>query len=517
MKDSSDNNVSSNCVVRQDFTDVYDVCTEIGRGKFAIVKKCTHKTSGLEFAAKFLKKRRKGEDCRRNIFNEIRMLELSVNHPRIVSLIEVYETNLDLVIITDFAKGGELFQHINVEGQVDERSTVRLLRQILDGLAFLHNNNIAHLDVKPQNILLTEPLPDGDIKLCDFGLARDFNCGREILEIIGTPDYVAPEVLDYKPLNSTCDMWSVGVLTYVMLTGCSPFAGDTNQETFLNISQVNLDFPEDLFVKISTEATEFISKLLLKDQEERMTAQQSLDHRWLLVKEPSSTALVNALSAGSPSGQRRSATLTNDSISHEPVKKYKCDDSTSCSTAVVVTATKPKVPPKKDHLRKPVAVLRECSVTVVTECFVAVAMEGVTYAKNDCGGVTSAGTAAPPETALQKNVSQEATSQNTVSRPSVVNSSRCSASLARAKNFENANVELLPGGYTETIVCAPAKNRAKDSSGNWVKDGSGNWVKDSSGNWVKDSSGNWVKGNANRFPPLERPRDRRELACRISA
>ncbi|XP_013408928.1 serine/threonine-protein kinase 17A-like, partial [Lingula anatina] len=116
----------------------------------------------------------------------------------------------------------------------------------------------------PQNILLTNPHPHGDVKLCDFGFARLVNYGEDIRDIIGTPDYVAPEVLSYEPIGTYTDIWSVGVLVYVMLTGCSPFAGEDKQETFLNISQVNLDFPEDLFCDISENAIDFISKCLVR-------------------------------------------------------------------------------------------------------------------------------------------------------------------------------------------------------------------------------------------------------------
>lgn len=318
MKESSDNVVTK--IVQGQFSDVYEVSAEIGRGKFAVVKRCTHKASGTEYAAKFLKKRRKGKDCKKDVLHEIRMLELTISHPHIISLVEVYETINDLIIITNFAKGGELFEYINEEGQLEEKVTLRLMHQILDGISFLHKNNIAHLDVKPQNILLTESLPRGDIKLCDFGLARFVNCGHDILEIIGTPDYVAPEVLDYNPLNSACDMWSVGVLTYVMLTGCSPFAGDTTQETYLNISQVNLDFPEELFEKISKEAIDFIGSLLLKNPPDRMTARQSLDHAWLQKKDP----VIPEVSIESPSGQRRSVFATQNPDFHKPVKKSRC-------------------------------------------------------------------------------------------------------------------------------------------------------------------------------------------------
>lgn len=174
-----------------------------------------------------------------------------------------------------------MFTECVIEESFTESDVIRFLIQILEGLAYLHERNIVHLDLKPQNILFTKPFPHGDIKVCDLGFACLVNTGEDIRDIIGTPDYVAPEVLSYEPLGLYTDMWSLGVLTYVMLTAHSPFAGKDNQETFLNISQVNLDFPENLFKETSPQAQDFINRLLVKDPEDRMTAKQCLQHPWL--------------------------------------------------------------------------------------------------------------------------------------------------------------------------------------------------------------------------------------------
>ncbi|KAG6929836.1 serine/threonine-protein kinase 17A-like, partial [Chelydra serpentina] len=162
-----------------------------------------------------------------------------------------------------------------------EQDVIRLVRQILRGVAHLHQNNVVHLDLKPQNILLTSSSPLGDIRIVDFGLSRRVDAGREVREILGTPEYVAPEVLSYEPISTATDMWSVGVLTYVMLTGESPFLGDTKQETFLNISQVNVQFPPDVFQGISDQAIGFIRSLLLRNPRKRAKAEQCLQHPWL--------------------------------------------------------------------------------------------------------------------------------------------------------------------------------------------------------------------------------------------
>ncbi|CAM4635322.1 serine/threonine-protein kinase 17A-like [Lepidochelys kempii] len=266
------------------FADSYTLLgRELGRGKFAVVKKCLEKATGREFAAKFLRKRRKGEDCRLDIINEIAVLELAARSPHVVDLHEVYETPAEIVLVLECAAGGEIFQQCVAEQDeaFTERDVIRLVRQILRGVAYLHQNNVVHLDLKPQNILLTSSSPLGDIRIVDFGLSRRVDAVREVREILGTPEYVAPEVLSYEPISTATDMWSVGVLTYVMLTGESPFLGDTKQETFLNISQVNVQFPPDVFQGISAQAIDFIRSLLVKNPRKRAKAEQCLQHPWL--------------------------------------------------------------------------------------------------------------------------------------------------------------------------------------------------------------------------------------------
>ncbi|XP_059139663.1 serine/threonine-protein kinase 17A-like [Physella acuta] len=273
--------VPSSPICTEPFNSKYTVQEDIGRGKFAVVRRCVKIDTGEIVAAKVIRKRRKGKSCRDEILREVVMLELAMAHPRLVSLREVFETQTELILVTEYCSGGELFDECVIKESFKEDDVRRLLVQILEGLAYLHDKNIVHLDLKPQNILLTKPFPEGEIKICDLGFACLTNTGEDIRDIIGTPDYVAPEVLDYEPLNIQTDMWSLGVLTYVMLTTCSPFAGDTQQETFCNITQVKVDYPEDLFADINPLAIDFISKLLVKRPRDRMTARQCLDHPWL--------------------------------------------------------------------------------------------------------------------------------------------------------------------------------------------------------------------------------------------
>uniref|UniRef100_A0A8C6YBA1 Serine/threonine-protein kinase 17A n=1 Tax=Naja naja TaxID=35670 RepID=A0A8C6YBA1_NAJNA len=255
---------------------------ELGRGKFAVVKKCINRQTEKEFAAKFMRKRRKGQDCRMDIIHEIAVLELAQCNQWVINLHEVYETPTEIILVLEYAAGGEIFDQCVAEREdaFKEKVVKHLMRQILQGVSFLHQNNIVHLDLKLQNILLTCESPLEEIRIIDFGLSRIMKNNEELREIMGTPEYVAPEILSYDPISTATDMWSIGVLTYVMLTGVSPFLGNDKQETFLNISQINVNYSED-FDLVSEPAVDFIKSLLIKKPEKRATAEECLLHSWL--------------------------------------------------------------------------------------------------------------------------------------------------------------------------------------------------------------------------------------------
>merc|ERR1719266_702131 len=210
----------------------------------------------------------------------------------------------------------------------------------LEALSFAHERNIAHLDIKPQNIVLMSEFPNCEIKLCDLEVSRVIQEGEEIKEIIGTPDYVAPEILAYEPISLAADIWSLGVLAYVLLTGFSPFGGETDQETLRNIAGASLDFPAELFEGVSDDAKEFIADCHNRNPKGRPTVAQCLQHPWiarhseppspspLMLKIPAPDHFVSSpslshhkLSVHSPSGSsRRSCQTCRDKLSER--KRY---------------------------------------------------------------------------------------------------------------------------------------------------------------------------------------------------
>lgn len=250
-------------------------------GQWARVYRCRSRSTGVQYAAKYSSRNRFNADCSAELRHEIALLSLCSQSPRVVRLHDVYETPKEIILVMEYAPGGDLQTLIDGDLVPLEGDVVHFVRQLVEGLAYLHERNIAHLDIKPQNLVMMGTFPECDVKLCDFEISRVVLEGTEIREILGTPDYVAPEILHYEPITLAADIWSLGVTTYVLLTGFSPFGGETDQETFQNISLGEVDFPEELFEDVSTQAKDFVSKLLVQDPSARMTAKQCLRHDWL--------------------------------------------------------------------------------------------------------------------------------------------------------------------------------------------------------------------------------------------
>lgn len=280
--------------------DYYQIGEDLGSGQFAIVRKCAAKSSGVGYAAKFIKKRRSKSSrrgvSREDIEREVNILK-EIEHPNIINLYDVYENKTDVILILELVSGGELFDFLAEKESLTEEEATEFLKQILNGVQYLHSKCIAHFDLKPENIMLLDKKSRKPrIKLIDFGLAHEIDFGQEFKNIFGTPEFVAPEIVNYEPLGLEADMWSIGVITYILLSGASPFLGDSKQETLANVSAVNYEFDEEFFKNTSGLAKDFIQKLLVKDPKKRMTIQDSLQHPWIKPKD-SQQALSRKASA----------------------------------------------------------------------------------------------------------------------------------------------------------------------------------------------------------------------------
>lgn len=281
----------------------YDVEEKpVASGLFATVRKCTHRESGVMYAGKFSSRVRCGVDCSMEILHEIAMLSACAESNRIVHLKDVFQNRHEIILVLEYAPGGD-FQSVLDEDMVPFEEDVQgFLRQILEALEFIHDRNIAHLDIKPQNIVLMGQFPNCEIKLCDLEVARVIQEDEDIREIIGTPDYVAPEILTLEPISLAADIWSLGVVAYVLLTGFSPFGGDTDQETLRNITSAELDFPDELFEGVSEEAKHFVAMCLDRDPKKRPTVKECLQHDWLAQEQepPSPSPLMLKIPAPDP-------------------------------------------------------------------------------------------------------------------------------------------------------------------------------------------------------------------------
>ncbi|XP_029731948.1 death-associated protein kinase related isoform X3 [Aedes albopictus] len=261
-----------------DAKQLYELSTEIGRGKFGVVHVCKEKSTGTRLAAKFIQIVKKGD--RRNIEREVHMMNV-LRHPKIAQLYGAYEFDRTFCMVMELVEGGELFDRVLDEKFIlTEKACSIFMRQICDAIGYIHSNNIVHLDLKPENILcLTES--GNRIKIIDFGLAREYDPDNKLQVLFGTPEFVAPEVVNFEAISFATDMWSVGVIAYVLVSGLSPFAGEDDIQTMANITIGRYDFLDEAFDTVSEEAIDFINRCLVKEQKERITAEQALKHKWI--------------------------------------------------------------------------------------------------------------------------------------------------------------------------------------------------------------------------------------------
>ncbi|XP_044026437.1 death-associated protein kinase 3 isoform X2 [Siniperca chuatsi] len=249
--------------------DFYEIGEVLGSGHFGQVRQVRERATGTFWAGKFLKIRkntcsRLGLD-RNSVEREVEILQ-AVQHPNIVTLKDLFESRAEVVLILELVSGGELFDFIAEKENLLESEAIEFMKQILEGLGFMHSKNIAHFDLKPENVMLSDKVsPHPNIKLIDFGLAHHFHEGEEYRSTSGTPQYIAPEVINCEPLSTAADMWSIGVITYILLSGLSPFQGETDEETLRNIIAMNYEFDARYFSMTTSMAKDFIQKLLVKN------------------------------------------------------------------------------------------------------------------------------------------------------------------------------------------------------------------------------------------------------------
>jgi calcium/calmodulin-dependent protein kinase I len=264
-----------------DFAEVYELREEIGKGAFSVVHLAISKASGEKCAVKIIDKKEASneQDHERRLRTEVDILK-RVKHENIVCLKDMFESSDKLYLVMELVTGGELFDKIVEKGSYSEKEASAIVQKILSAVQYLHTCGIAHRDLKPENLLLKSE-DDTEVMLSDFGLSKIVGEDAMMQTACGTPYYVAPEVLSATGYGQEVDCWSVGVITYLLLCGFPPFYGESLPEVFEQIMKADYDFPEPYWNEISTDAKDFISKLLVVDPKDRYTASQALKHPWI--------------------------------------------------------------------------------------------------------------------------------------------------------------------------------------------------------------------------------------------
>ncbi|XP_042273856.1 calcium/calmodulin-dependent protein kinase type IV [Thunnus thynnus] len=260
--------------------EVYSLSTELGRGATSIVYRCEEKQTQKPYAVKVLKK----TIDKKIVRTEIGVL-LRLSHPNIIQLKEIFETDTDIALVLELVTGGELFDRIVERGYYSERDAAHVIKQILEAVAYLHENGVVHRDLKPENLLYADLSLDAPLKIADFGLSKIIDDQVTMKTVCGTPGYCAPEILRGNAYGPEVDMWSVGVILYILLCGFEPFfdpRGD--QYMYSRILNCDYEFVSPWWDEVSLNAKDLVSKLIVLDPHKRLSVREALQHPWVLGK-----------------------------------------------------------------------------------------------------------------------------------------------------------------------------------------------------------------------------------------
>lgn len=265
-------------VNNEDVTQVYNVQEKLGTGYFGTVKLVTPKIDpNKKYAVKSIDKTKLSAQKIKNLSREIEGLA-SLDHPNIIKYYEIYDDDQYFHIVMEYCSGGELFERIVAKKRLSEQHAAELVYKIASAISHCHANGIVHRDLKPENILFENKSEFSDIKIIDFGLSRKYT-DDELHSIVGSPYYVAPEVLDGN-YDNKCDIWGIGVLMFVLLSGRPPFYSENKKELFNKIKNDPLPLEKKVWKKISSEAIDLIKDLLQKNPKKRPTAKKILEYTW---------------------------------------------------------------------------------------------------------------------------------------------------------------------------------------------------------------------------------------------
>jgi len=267
--------------------DKYDMKDVLGTGAFSQVRLAECREDGQMYAIKIIdKKALKGKED--SLENEIRVLK-RLDHRNVVKLLEAYESRTCVYLVMELVTGGELFDRIVEKGSYSEKDAADLIKQVLSAVAYMHDQGVVHRDLKPENLLYYSngpglkkhcADPDSKIMISDFGLSKMEESGV-MATACGTPGYVAPEVLAQKPYGKAVDVWSIGVISYILLCGYPPFYDENDANLFAQILKGEFEFDSPYWDDISEEAKDFIRSLMCVNVDHRLTCEAALEHCWI--------------------------------------------------------------------------------------------------------------------------------------------------------------------------------------------------------------------------------------------
>lgn len=262
------------------FNELYKLGKELGAGAFSVVKEGSHKQSGESFAIKIVTKDKLSEEDEIALKDEIGVLK-ELKHSNIIRLYDVFDEKGFYYLITEKMLGGELFDRIVQKSYYNEKEARDVCKILFEALRYCHSHQVAHRDLKPENLLLTSEEDDSNIKIADFGFAKKCATPKSLKTQCGTPGYVAPEILEGIAYDSQADMWSLGVIVYILLGGYPPFIEQNQRDLFRKIRKGEYEFHEEYWGQVSQDAKDMISSLLTVDPDSRSTAKGALASNWV--------------------------------------------------------------------------------------------------------------------------------------------------------------------------------------------------------------------------------------------
>lgn len=279
----SEENLGSSVLgrVTENLKDLYTLGPKLGQGQFGTTFLCVEKGTGKKYACKSIAKRKLiSEEDVDDVRREIQIMHHLSGHPHVVNIKGAYEDMNAVHLVMELCSGGELFDRIIERGHYSERKAAQLTRTIVGVVEACHSLGVMHRDLKPENFLFLNKKEDAALKTIDFGLSVFFRPGEVFHDVVGSPYYVAPEVL-CKKYGPAADVWSAGVILYILLSGVPPFWAETEHQIFEQVLKGDLDFDSDPWPHISESAKDLIRKMLVRNPEKRLTAHQVLCHPWI--------------------------------------------------------------------------------------------------------------------------------------------------------------------------------------------------------------------------------------------